>query len=214
MYPGYPSRWTLPLLWPSISMDLGAIPPVPTLLSSSLWARACSTSFKQAVDQWLSAGWPAEKLVAGTPFYGRSVIATQDMTKDPSNMYVHQRRDGIPKGDQDDATWYDACSGVNSMSGVWQYANLRKQGVLTSPEVAGNGWFRAFDEASQTPWVYKQDTGAFISYDDPKSLTVKTQYAKEKGLKGMMTWSLNGDYQDELLDALSTIGPLCTRGGY
>ena len=49
------------------------------------------------------------------------------------------------------------------MSGVWQYANLRKQGVLTSSEVAGNGWFRAFDEASQTPWVYKQDTGAFYS---------------------------------------------------
>ena len=73
------------------------------------------------------------------------------------------------------------------MSGVWQYANLRKQGVLTSSEVAGNGWFRAFDEASQTSWVYKQDTGDFVSYDDPKLLAVKAQHSKEKGLKRMMT---------------------------
>ena len=165
-------------------------------------------SFKQAVDQWLDAKWPAEKLVAGTPFYGRAAIATQDMTKDPSNMYV-PKKDDVPLGDSEDSTQHDACSGVDSASGIWQYANLRKPGVLTSSEVAGNGWFRAFDEASQTPWVYNQDTGAFISYDDPKSLRVKAQYAKEKGLKGMMTWSINGDYQYELVNALNTIGPLC-----
>ncbi|KAJ1673108.1 hypothetical protein EV182_005871, partial [Spiromyces aspiralis] len=170
-------------------------------------------SVTQAVEQWLAAKWPAEKLVLGTPFYGRSVIATEDMTKDPDNMYV-SKKDDIPQGDQNDAYWYDSCAGSGSLSGVWQYANLRKQGVLTSPTVAGDGWFRYVDKVSQTPWLYNKNTGAFISYDDPDSLTNKAQYAKEKGLKGMMTWSLNGDYQGELLGALNKVGPLCRRNEF
>ncbi|KAJ1918439.1 hypothetical protein H4219_002594 [Mycoemilia scoparia] len=174
--------------------------------------KGLSYSFKQAIDQWLAAKWPADKLVAGTAFYGRAVETTQDMSKDTGNMYV-AKKSGVPHGDKDDAYWYDTCARTNSLSGVWQYANLRGQGLLTSPTQAGGEWIRTFDEKSQTPWLFNPSTSYFISYDDPQSLKHKAEYARNKGLKGMMTWSLNGDYQDELLDALNTIGPLCHLDG-
>ncbi len=36
-------------------------------------------------------------------------------------------------------------------------------------------------------------------YDDVRSLTIKTDYIKERGLRGIMYWELNGDTDDLLL---------------
>ncbi|KAJ2866956.1 hypothetical protein FB639_004981, partial [Coemansia asiatica] len=56
-------------------------------------------------------------------------------------------------------------------------------------------------------------TKQFISYDDPQSLKIKVDYAASKGLAGTMVWSMNMDYNEELMNVLlswQTGGPSTT----
>ncbi|KAJ2076213.1 hypothetical protein GGH13_000035 [Coemansia sp. S155-1] len=160
-------------------------------------------SFASAINDWIGAGFPANQLTAGIGFYGRSTIALQDMTKDPTNQYQPQSQ-VVPLGDSEDAPWYDACAGSTANSGVWQWKHLRDQGVLTSPNTAAAPWVRQWDSVSQTPWLFNPSTKQFISYDDPQSLQIKIDYASSKGLAGAMIWSVNMDYSNELLDVVRT----------
>ncbi|ORX98379.1 glycoside hydrolase, partial [Basidiobolus meristosporus CBS 931.73] len=59
-------------------------------------------SFRQASKAWLNAKWPANKLVMGLPFYGRSLTAIVDMNSNPSNQYV-SKSPTVPKGDPSDS---------------------------------------------------------------------------------------------------------------
>ncbi|KAJ2056190.1 hypothetical protein GGI08_003922 [Coemansia sp. S2] len=160
-------------------------------------------SFASAINDWIGAGFPANQLTAGIGFYGRSTIALQDMTKDPTNQYQPQSQ-VVPLGDSEDAPWYDACAGSTANSGVWQWKHLRDQGVLTSPNTAAAPWVKQWDSVSQTPWLFNPSTKQFISYDDPQSLQIKIDYASSKGLAGAMIWSVNMDYNNELLDVVRT----------
>ncbi|KAJ1650596.1 hypothetical protein GGF38_005786, partial [Coemansia sp. RSA 25] len=101
-------------------------------------------SFASAISDWVGAGFPANQLTAGIGFYGRSTIALQDMTKDPTNQYQPQSQ-LVPLGDSEDAPWFDACAGSTANSGVWQWKHLRDQGVLTSPATAAAPWVRQWD---------------------------------------------------------------------
>ncbi|KAJ2908285.1 hypothetical protein GGI21_003038, partial [Coemansia aciculifera] len=171
--------------------------------------RGTPYSYTQAVDQWLAAKWPAEKLVAGVSFHGRSLTTRNVMTaKDGAEMYVPFDKD-VPQGDAEDSLWYDVCENVNSMSGVWQYKHLRDQGILKTTNTTGEEWVRVWDDKSGTPWLYNPPMRRFISYDDQSSIDKKVDYARFKGLKGMMAWSLHSDYNSELISSLANIGSLC-----
>ncbi|KAJ2641181.1 hypothetical protein GGH99_008968, partial [Coemansia sp. RSA 1285] len=147
--------------------------------------KGLQVSYVSAIDAWTKAGWPAGQLTAGLAFYGRSTIAKEDMTKDPTNQYQPQDST-VPLGDSEDAPWYDACAGTTANSGTWQWKNMRTQGLLTSPSTAAAPWVRQWDSVSQTPWLFNPSTKQFISYDDPESLKIKVDYAASKGLAGTM----------------------------
>ncbi|KAJ2721832.1 hypothetical protein GGI07_003715 [Coemansia sp. Benny D115] len=165
--------------------------------------KGLQASFVSAIDAWTSAGWPANQLTAGIGFYGRSTIASVDMTKDPTNQYQPQQS-VVPLGDSEDAPWYDACAGSTANSGTWMWRHLRDQGVLTSPTTPAAPWVRQWDPISQTPWLFNPSTKQFISYDDPQSLKVKVDYAASKGLAGTMIWSINMDYNEELMNVVQS----------
>ncbi|KAJ2800114.1 hypothetical protein H4R20_004183 [Coemansia guatemalensis] len=165
--------------------------------------KGLQVSFVSAIEDWTKAGWPANKLTAGIGFYGRSTIAKEDMTKDSKNQYQPQEQT-VPLGDSEDAPWYDACAGTTANSGTWQWKHLRDQGILTGPSTAASPWVRQWDDVSQTPWLFNPSTKQFISYDDPESLKIKLDYAASKGLAGSMIWSINMDYNNELLDTVLT----------
>lgn len=109
-------------------------------------------------------------------------------------------------GDSFDAYWQDPyCSkDPGGVSGVWRYGNLRSQGVLTTPTTASSPWIRQWDDVSQTPWLFNPTTKTFISYDDPVSIGVKTDYALSKNLGGLMVWSVDED-NGELLSVAAKI---------
>ncbi|KAJ9080179.1 hypothetical protein DSO57_1027880 [Entomophthora muscae] len=115
-------------------------------------------SFMSAVKSWLGAKFPNDKLVMGLAFYGRSFQVKQetrseDFTKGESFYMPFSKT--VPQGDGDDAMWSDPCPGApNTFSGVWQWKNLRQQGFLRTPTIAGPEWFRFYDEVTHTPWLY------------------------------------------------------------
>ncbi|KAI7852427.1 glycoside hydrolase superfamily [Circinella umbellata] len=163
-----------------------------------------SDSFVSAIDNWLKAGMPANKISPGLAFYGRSVTTKGDMSK--TNQYQPQIPGQLPKGDSFDAFWQDPyCSkDPGGMSGIWRYGNLRSEGVLTSPTKAASPWVRKFDKVSQTPWLFNPTNKTFISYDDPQSISIKVKYAKSKNLGGVMVWSVDEDSDsNELLNEVA-----------
>jgi Glycosyl hydrolases family 18 len=54
---------------------------------------------------------------------------------------------------------------------------------------AGN-WIRHFDMETKTPYVWNKFTGEFVSYDDPVSISWKREWAAERGMGGMMVWTV------------------------
>ncbi len=53
------------------------------------------------------------------------------------------------------------------------------------------------DPHSRAPWLYDGDS--FWTFDDPASLRAKAEYARARGLGGMMIWELSGDTADGVL---------------
>ncbi|KAJ2514860.1 hypothetical protein H4217_005519 [Coemansia sp. RSA 1939] len=159
-------------------------------------------SFASAIDEWTKAGWPASQINAGLAFYGRATTASEDMTKNAKNMYQAQEKGVLPQADKEDIKSKDPCTNVTSFSGIWQWKHLRDQGVLTETEKAASPWVRTWDDTTKTPWLFNPKTKMFVSYDDPKSLTAKVDYAKSKGLAGSMVWAMYMDYKGELLDTV------------
>lgn len=158
--------------------------------------------FVEGIQSWVNAGVPPAKIAGGIPFYGRAQTLT--VTSDPITQYNPAVSPNPPLGDSLDGPWQDSyCSSdTTTASGVWRFANMRSQGLLTSPTTAAAPWVRHFDNITQTPWLYNPTNNQYISYDDPISLGVKTQYALSQGLAGLFVWSVEED-NGELLGAIS-----------
>ncbi|ORX64248.1 glycoside hydrolase [Linderina pennispora] len=161
-------------------------------------------SFATAISAWSAAGWPTSKMGAGVPFYGRSLTATANMLNNLSKIYA-QFSPTAPKGDQEDELGVDTCAGGPAVySGDWRYRCLRDQDLLSNPTTAVAPWVCTWDNTTSTPWLFNPNTNVFISYDDPQSLKAKVDYAAAKGLAGTMLWSMEMDYNNELLDVLNS----------
>jgi chitinase len=66
------------------------------------------------------------------------------------------------------------------------------------------GWTRYWDSTAQVP--YLKNESSVITYDDSLSIAFKCQYAKAKGLAGIMIWELSQDVigkTQPLLDAIA-----------
>lgn len=86
-------------------------------------------------------------------------------------------------------------------SGVWpepaRYSNIREN--LENK----NGFVRYWDTIAKAPYLYNAADSVFISYEDTVSIRLKTRYAIENGLGGIMFWQLAGDAdKDGLVDAI------------
>lgn len=60
--------------------------------------------------------------------------------------------------------------------------------------VLEDGWTTVFDEEQRVPYTYKGYE--WIGYDDPQSIAEKVQYAKNRGLGGVMMWAVDQDDKD------------------
>ncbi|KAI0209831.1 Acidic mammalian chitinase [Lamellibrachia satsuma] len=124
-------------------------------------------SIEWIVDYWMSQGAPANKLVVGMAFYGKTFTLTSAAHHDV----------GDPK------------------SGVGKQGPFTKlPGFLAFYEVCGyvsNGWTRQWIESQKVPFAYK-DT-QWVGYDDDESMREKAKWTTMKELGGWMVWDLAMD---------------------
>ena len=65
------------------------------------------------------------------------------------------------------------------------------------------GWTKHWQPQAQSPWLYNPTQKIFISYEDPRSIGLRAQFAREQGLAGVFMWELTGDdEQASLLNAM------------
>ncbi|KAI8987339.1 glycoside hydrolase superfamily [Mycotypha africana] len=168
--------------------------PNSPLYASTTESGSNGLSFQSAIDYWVQNGVPSSKLTGGLAFYGRSTTAKVDMRKSRL-LYQDQVSGTVPQGDSFDAVWQDPYCAQEpaGYSGIWRFGSLISQGVLSTPMKAKAPWIRTWDNATMTPWVFNPQTKAFISYDDPQSIKAKVDYAKKKGIAGVMIWSIDQD---------------------
>jgi chitinase len=77
------------------------------------------------------------------------------------------------------------------------YAELEEQFI------GKHEFVRYWDGRAQAPYLWNSATRTFITYDDPQSIEIKTRYAKENHLGGIMFWELSQDRDGELLDVIA-----------
>jgi chitinase len=119
-----------------------------------------------AMQAYLAAGIPADKLVMGVPFYGRGWSGVPDIQDG-----LFQPAAGVPDG-----TWEP---------GAFDYHDLEANYLPT--------FTRYWHAEAKVPWLYNADQQIMISYDDPESLGIKAAYVKSEGLGGIMFWELSSD---------------------
>ncbi len=97
---------------------------------------------------------------------------------------------------------------------VWENVEADKNGLYQPGKFKRTFGYRRFptelasfqhfwDKTSQAPYAYDANNKLFATFDDKKSLTLKTQYALDKQLGGIMFWELSHDTnEDGLVDAI------------
>lgn len=81
---------------------------------------------------------------------------------------------------------------------------LKKSG---SVYVQQNGYTEGWDDCSDTPFLFNVSRQTVITYDDTYSLADKAAYAKNSGMAGCFTWSLDQDDGYTLQDVIrSSLG--------
>ena len=74
-----------------------------------------------------------------------------------------------------------------------------KEKLLSDPQ-----WERHWHSVAQAPWLFHRGERKFVSYEDPKSIGIRAQLAKDRGLLGVFMWELSGDdEQHSLLEAMA-----------
>jgi chitinase len=152
--------------------------------------RLATYDIQSAVNTFKGLGFTNSQLILGLPAYGRMEnVATLG---DTFGLY-QQLEQGIPAGEYDD--WKSGPTGVfdykcivdHSLcgSGGTHLANLKYIDQATRDKYAA--------KAMMTYAYIDGDKKQFMSYDDEKSIALKTQWAKDNHFAGVMFWSFSGD---------------------
>ncbi|KAF9458110.1 glycoside hydrolase family 18 protein [Collybia nuda] len=176
--------------------------PLGNLCGSSSQPRA---SAQAALSQWTKAGMPASKLLLGLALYGYVSKSTAkklsgSLMPDPSIHPVAHPRSPL----QDIST-----APAGDLSNMWgqqiAFKQLVRSGALVKTHDGyrgSNGYTMAWDDCSDTPYLYNVARTTVVSYDDTWSLSSKAKFAKKFGMAGCFTWSLDQDDGDTLQNVI------------
>lgn len=120
------------------------------------------------IKKYLNLGVDSKKLVLGVPAYGRSYanvdlkksVKPRNKSRGPGAAGKHTKQKGILS--------------------FYEISELLQAGALV----------KVWDKITSTPYAYNLVTNEWVSFDDEKSVSLKTTYAKRMGLGGVMLWAL------------------------
>ncbi|WP_413376089.1 glycosyl hydrolase family 18 protein [Alkalihalobacillus sp. 1P02AB] len=121
---------------------------------------------------------PKDKLLLGLPFYGHSWAG------------CNEENDG--KKVMENGAYQQCAAG-------WEKPGLGGGTLnydIVKPLINQDGYNYFFDNVAKVPYLYNENKGEFISYDNVESLGYKVNFIKETGLAGAMVWDLAGDDGD------------------
>ncbi|KAG5676387.1 hypothetical protein PVAND_006227 [Polypedilum vanderplanki] len=128
---------------------------------------------KFSIDYFLKLGAPAEKIMMGLPFYGRTFLANTN-------------------GDLGDETDDLGFSGPYTRENGFMGYNEICQALSTSSEWRSD-WHAESSEAIARVKYANETQTRVVSYDSSRSIANKVHYAIRKGLGGLMVWSIDTD---------------------
>ncbi len=140
--------------------------------------KADTFNVQSAVTRHINDGVPANKLVLGTPFYGRGWSDC-----DAANNGEYQNCSPATEG-----TWEN---------GTFDFSDLEDNYINK------NGYQRYWNDKAKVPYLYNASNGNFITYDDEESFGYKTDFIKSEGLAGAMFWDYSGDVNQTLVTTLA-----------
>lgn len=126
-----------------------------------------------AVQRYLTAGVPAEKLIFGTGFYGRYWKG------------VDKKEHGL----------YQKAS--NQGGGEVTYK------IIAERYTEQQGFKRYWDDNAKAAYLFNEKDGIFVTYNDPEALKYEMEFVHNNDLGGVFIWELNQDKQGVLLNILS-----------
>jgi chitinase len=93
--------------------------------------------------------------------------------------------------------------------GLYQSGKFKK-GVdfknMDSALSINKGFIYHWDDVANAPFLYNPSQKLFVTFDDKRSIWLKTKYASDKGLGGIMFWELGSDYyKDGLLEMIDEV---------
>lgn len=129
-------------------------------------------SADSAVKFLLSENIPNDKIVLGVPFYSRSWKITERSNKDK----IHNLGHG---------------AGINSV-----YEDLLREYINL------NGYEEYWDSIAAVPYLWNDSLEVFVTYENPKSVSLKCEYIKTQNLGGIMFWKYNLEAENQLLNVI------------
>ena len=131
-------------------------------------------SVKSIVEYCINQGVDPSQIVIGGAFYGRAWKGVP-----PEKHGLYQSNKGTHIG--------------------WAAYHLIRDEYENK-----NGYTRYWDEVAEAPYLYNPNDSIFFSYDDTASVKLKTRYAIEEDLGGIMFWELGNDTEEKnsLLNAI------------
>ncbi|KAF9033124.1 glycoside hydrolase family 18 protein [Panaeolus papilionaceus] len=196
------------------SANPGPNAPMGNLCGTSWQPQA---SAQAALEQWKKANFPGWKILLGLALYGyvskssKTVLTGSSMptdgmlllTKDDVTefaethpIFLNGAHANPPHSEQDEPIKTQA-----TLTSWWgrqiPFYEIVRAGALVKRS-DGNygqagGFTMGWDNCSNTPYLFKTSETTVISYDDTWSLTDKAKFAREAGMAGCFTWSMDQD---------------------
>lgn len=99
--------------------------------------------------------------------------------------------------------WKGVEEGGNGLYGAGTFTKAVPYRSFANQLSARNGFALYWDEEAKAAYAYNRTTKEYATFDDARSVALKTQYAKTQNLGGIMFWELSQDVRtDGLLQAI------------
>lgn len=168
-----------------------------------------SFSTNDSVNFFLNNGATPEKIVIGAAFYSRGWGNVEndgpDAEKLPglfgsADLATTDADGNKSRGAENEKPLVNGDGGRNG--GIWAYRSF-DQLKEKYPDLT-----EYWDDESKASYMYSEKSKVFFTYDSERSIQAKTDYIREKGLGGVITWMQSQDKpsqeESEKRDTLTT----------